>query len=118
MPYRDERSPRTPPFPRGNMDASDIKRALVVRIESLVVDLLPNGHREGHEWRCGSLSGEPGNSLAVHLTGAKAGIWCDFSTGQRGDILDLIQAILGLTMIEALDWSCRWLGLSAKPRPV
>jgi twinkle protein len=28
-------------------------------------------------------------SLKVHLTGDKAGIWQDFATGEGGDLLDL-----------------------------
>jgi len=71
----------------------------------------PAGHREGHEWRCGSIAGEPGNSLGVHLTGSKAGVWSDFSAGQKGDALDLVRAALGLDMPAALRWSCRWLGI-------
>src|SRR5438874_13353518 len=93
------------------MKAPDIARALAGRIDHLVRDLLPAGHREGHEWRCGSVAGEPGDSLGVHLTGTKAGIWCDFSTGQKGDALDLVREVLGLKMATAIRWSLRWLEL-------
>ena len=65
------------------MKAGDISRQLAARVDGLVRDLLPGGHREGHEWRCGSVAGEPGNSLGVHLTGSKAGVWSDFSAGQK-----------------------------------
>lgn len=92
--------------------AGDIARLLAERVEALVRDLLPGGHREGHEWRCGSVQGEAGHSLGVHLTGAKRGIWCDFSTGQRGDTLDLVAAVLGLSKSEAIKWAKRWLGLA------
>jgi putative DNA primase/helicase len=93
------------------MTPRDLAGLLGGRIDRLAADLLPAGHREGHEWRCGSIAGEPGHSLGLHLTGAKAGIWCDFSTGQKGDALDLVAAVLGLDMREALAWSRRWLGL-------
>jgi Toprim domain len=92
--------------------AADIARMLAGRIVELVAFLLPEGHREGHEWRCGSVAGEGGTSLGVHLDGAKAGIWCDFATGQRGDALDLVREALGITTIEALAWSRRWLGIA------
>src|SRR5437868_9020921 len=92
------------------MKAPDIAHMLAGRIDRLVGDLLPAGHREGHEWRCGSVAGEPGNSLGVHLTGTKAGVWSDFSTGQKGDALDLVREVLGLNMRKARQWSLHWLG--------
>jgi twinkle protein len=49
---------------------------------------LPRRLKHGTEWRAGSLAGEPGQSLAVHLTGAKAGVWADFNGGDGGDLLD------------------------------
>jgi Toprim domain len=95
------------------MRASDISRALAVRINSLALDLLPSGHREGHEWRVGSLAGEPGKSLGIHLAGDKAGVWSDFSTGEAGDALDLVGAVLGVDPGAAIAWSRRWLGIEA-----
>jgi Toprim domain len=93
--------------------AEDIARMLAGRIVELVGLLLPEGHREGrHEWRCGSVGGEPGGSLGVRLSGPKAGVWSDFSTGQKGDALDLVRAALGNSIVEALAWSRRWLGLA------
>jgi hypothetical protein len=94
------------------MKAPDIARMLAGRIDQLVRDLLPAGHREGHEWRCGSVAGEAGDSLGVHLTGPKAGVWGDFiSADQKGDALDLVRECLGLDMPAALCWSRRWLGI-------
>src|SRR5438270_2341672 len=93
------------------MKAPDIALMLAGRIDQLVRDLLPAGHREGHEWRCGSIAGEPGNSLGVHLTGSKAGVWSDFSAGQKGDALDLVAFVHGFSIGEAINWSRNWLGL-------
>jgi hypothetical protein len=93
------------------ISAADIARMLAERIVRLVDALLPRGHREGAEWRCGSVVGEPGYSLGVHLTGAKAGVWSDFSTGQLGDALDLVAIVLSLSKGDALRWSMVWLGL-------
>jgi putative DNA primase/helicase len=94
------------------LDAGDISRRLARRVDALVIDLLPGGHREAQEWRCGSIAGEPGHSLGVHIGGAKAGVWADFATGQRGDALNLVRAVLGLDMADALAWARRWLGLA------
>src|SRR3954453_17332110 len=93
------------------MKANDIARLLAQSIESLVVDVLPAGKREGHEWFVGSIVGEPGHSLGVHLTGVKAGVWSDFATHDSGDALDLVRAVLDVDMAEALRWSRRWLGI-------
>jgi len=92
----------------------EIAARLAARVDALVLELLPAGHREGHEWRCGSITGEPGDSLGVHLTGTKAGVWSDFSInakGSKGDTLDLVRAVHGFSMGEAIGWSRCWLGL-------
>ena len=91
--------------------ARDISRMLAARINQVVDDLLPAGHREGHEWRAGSVAGEPGHSLGVQLVGNKAGVWADFAAGISGDALDLVRHCLGLEMSDAINWSRRWLGL-------
>jgi hypothetical protein len=88
-----------------------IVQRLADRIDTLAVELLPAGRREGREWRVGNLRGDPGNSLAVHLGGARPGIWADFATGQRGDALDLVRGALELDMGEAIRWSRRWLDI-------
>ena len=93
------------------MIANDISCQLAAHVDALVRDLLPAGHREGHEWRCGSVAGEPGDSLGVHLVGNKRGVWSDFGTDQKGDALDLVREVFKLDMGEAIGWSRRWLGL-------
>src|SRR5258708_10641442 len=93
------------------LDAAEISRRLADQVGALVRDLLPEGHREGHEWRAGSMRGEPGASLGVHLTGHKAGVWSDFAAGDRGDALDLVRAVHRLELSDALTWSRRWLGI-------
>ncbi len=90
---------------------SEIVGHLTRNIAALCEYLLPNGRREGAEWRCGSTQGEPGKSLGIHLAGARAGIWCDFADGSKGDALDLIQMCLGLDKGGAVLWAKDWLGL-------
>ena len=95
-------------------DAGHISRLLAGRVGELVRELLPHGQRDGREWRVGSIAGEKGKSLAVHLTGARSGIWADFSSGERGDALDLVAATLYRgDRRQALTWSRRWLGLDS-----
>ena len=86
---------------------------LAQRAPDLVRQILPNGRRDGQEWRCGSLAGEAGQSFAVRLTGARAGVWSDFASGEAGDALDLVAAVLFHgDKREAMDWARRWMGLS------
>jgi hypothetical protein len=79
---------------------------------------------KAHEWRAGSVAGEPGHSLGVHLIGQKAGVWADFAVGTSGDALDLVRHCLGLEMADAISWSQCWLGIergnagiSSRPGP-
>jgi phage/plasmid primase-like uncharacterized protein len=48
----------------------------------------------------------------VHLTGAKAGVWCAWAVGKSGDMLDLIAACHGTSLAEALAWSRQWLNIA------
>lgn len=83
--------------------------------------LLPQGKREGSEWRAGSTDGEAGKSLGVHLTGQKAGVFCDFATGEGGDLLDLWAIVRGVGIGEACKQVAEYLGVREtrveNPRP-
>jgi hypothetical protein len=99
-------------------DAAELARGLAARITALAAELLPQGHREGHEWRCGSVAGEPGSSLGVHLAGSKAGVWSDFTSGEAGDALDLVAAArFRGDRRAAMDWARRWLGMASEAAP-
>jgi len=97
-------------------DILTIKRRLAERALDVAQMLLPAGRKETNEWRAGSVSGDKGHSLGVHLTGAKAGIWSDFSTGEGGDLLDLWCARKGLSLPQALDEARAYLGIE-RPQP-
>jgi twinkle protein len=89
----------------------ELKRELENRIEAVMQHLLPAGKRSGHEWRAGSIMGDQGQSLGVHLAGEKTGVWSDFSTGESGDVIDLWKAARGLDLVTALDEIRAWLGV-------
>jgi len=97
-------------------DIVQVKRMLASRAQAVAEHLLPNGRREGQEWRAGSTSGERGQSLGVHLSGDKAGLWKDFASGEGGDLIDLWAATQGLDLPRALDAARAWLGVS-RPEP-
>jgi len=60
----------------------------------------------GTEWRFGRKG-----SLVVQMAGTRAGLWHDFSTGEGGDLLDLIRRVRGGEIGEAFAWSRQHLGL-------
>lgn len=93
------------------MDITGVKRDLAANAHAIAELLLPNGVKEGAEWRVGSIDGERGRSLGVHLVGAKAGVWSDFSTGESGDLLDLWMRVRQVSLAEALRQAADWLGI-------
>src|ERR1043166_318957 len=92
-------------------DILGIKRALADRAGDVAQLLLPAGRKEGNEWRAGSVNGEKGQSLGVHLIGAKAGVWSELSTGESGDLLDLWMQVRRVTLTEALDGARAYIGM-------
>jgi len=90
---------------------SDISQMLADRAEATAVELLPNGKRAGKEWQAGSVDGEKGASLNVCIAGSKAGVWSDFATGERGDLMDLWATVRGVDLGEALQQAASWLGV-------
>jgi len=91
------------------MTVSEIARLLGEQADTVARHLLPNGKRDGQEWRVGSTGGEAGASLGVHLTGTKAGVWADFATGEAGDLIDLWARVrcnghVGKAVTEAKQW--------------
>lgn len=92
-------------------DVGQIKTQLANRAESIAHQLLPNGKKHGNEWCVGSINGEEGQSLKVHIRGDKAGIWNDFAVGNGGDLLDLYCAVTGSDLATALKWAKDLLGI-------
>ena len=99
------------------MTPREINALLARDAEAVVKLLLPNGKRVGHEWKCGSIAGEAGQSLSVRLIGDKAGVWGDFATGEGGDLIDLWREVNRMSVPEAIKAAKDYLGLSdEKPR--
>jgi twinkle protein len=93
------------------MNAREISERLAANAASVAEYLLPAGKRSSGEWKAGSINGEAGASLSVRLTGAKAGVWKDFASGQSGDLLDLWAAVRGQSIGEALSDAKAYLGI-------
>jgi twinkle protein len=98
-------------------DILEIKRLLASSAQSVAEMLLPGGRKNGPEWECGSIRGEKGESLKVHLAGPKAGIWQDFANpDDTGDLLDLWCAVRGVGIADAINQARSWLGISTPER--
>lgn len=80
--------------------AADIARRLADNAEAVCRHYLSNGRREGHYWMVGDVHNAPGRSLYVRLAGRTggdrpAGKWTDASSGDHGDLLDIIASSCG-----------------------
>jgi len=93
--------------------ASYVADRLADQVEAFTRDLLPNGKRDGNEYCVGSIGGEEGKSLKIHLVGEHAGQWRDWADdSQRGDLLDLLAKVKGCDITTAIDLACQYLNLS------
>lgn len=69
--------------------------------------------------RCGrTLRFESRGRISVFILGPKRGKWIDFSSGDKGDMIDLIARIRGIDPRAAIEEARRWLGLPEGARPV
>lgn len=98
------------------MNAGEISQRMAADAAAICAYLLPAGKKAGPEWKVGGTTGEPGGSLSVRMTGAKAGVWKDFQSGEGGDLLDLWAACRGLSMAEAIKEAKQYLGIKDQPR--
>lgn len=104
------------------IDFDQINSAALFALESLVHEWFPQGHKEGHEFKIGSLAGEPGRSLSINL---RTGAWKDFASDAGGsDPVSLLAAIRGVSMLdsakelgERLRTGIEAVGVSAPPKP-
>jgi len=94
------------------MTPREINQSLTLQAFEVAKMLLPQGKRDGHEWRVGNLDGDPGKSLGVRISGDKTGVWSDFATGDSGDLLDLWQKTKGISIKDAITEAKSYLGIS------
>jgi putative DNA primase/helicase len=83
------------------IDRELLKRTIRENTEPLCQHFFPNGKKAGQEWQVGSLRGEAGRTLNIHLEGDKAGVFQDFNTGERGDFVTAVKIARGLKFVEA-----------------
>jgi len=93
------------------MEIRELADRLGQHAGSICAELYPDGKVESGMFKIGSISGETGRSMSVYLHGDQAGKFMDFATGQGGDLLDIIQHINGCSLIEAMDWAKKRIGV-------
>lgn len=69
--------------------SDDLKRALNDRLDGILRQFLLQGKFYHNKFYIGDLSGKPGKSLVIELSGSKKGMWHDFATGEGGNVLGL-----------------------------
>lgn len=98
---------------RFSLAVRDIEAMLEDRMERLARELLPAGIKRGREYVVGSLGGEQGDSLSICISGGKCGWWKDFASGESGDALGLVAAVLFRSDVrKAVAWAKSWLNLT------
>lgn len=93
------------------MNAKELSALMADNAATIVEHLLPQGKKAGKEWKAGSVAGEAGQSLSVCLSGAKRGVWKDFSAGEGGDLLDLWVACRAVSVADAIRDAKAFLGV-------
>lgn len=77
-------------------DKAEVKARLISDLPRLIQEKLPKARKSGTEYRVGDLSGAKGSSTSIETAGDDAGVWHDFNTETKGDVLDLFARLEGL----------------------
>jgi len=102
------------------VNAAAVAAALAGRAEEVCRRYLPHGRRSGRYWVAGDIRGARGRSLFVRLAPpGTRGKWTDASTGEHGDLLDLVRLASGAGSLRAALAEARaFLSLPPMPAPV
>ncbi len=95
-------------------ELSDIKALLQSRALALAQQLAPDGARAGKYWiaKNPTRADRHAGSFWITVAGTAPGAWRDEATGDKGDVIGLVQYITGHDFRRALDWCRDWLGLA------
>lgn len=91
-------------------DISQLKERLNGQVLSVCKHLLPGGKQSGQKWEAGDTSGVAGKSLKVNLSGELIGVWADWASGEKGDLLDLFCKCRGIDLSSALREAADFIG--------
>ena len=105
------------------LNAFELAQRLGRQAEAVCRHYLSNGRKQGNYWQVGDVRNTPGRSMFVRLAGPESGKgavgkWTDASTGEHGDLLDVIGESLGIIdFADIAEEACRFLSLP-HPEPV
>ena len=84
------------------MKAHELNERLKDRLPQVIKHLLPGAIKRGNEYEIGSIRGEKGGSLKIHVGGPKNGLWKDFAGEEGGDLIDLWCSVRSISFPEAI----------------
>lgn len=86
---------------------AEAKAALLVILPSLLAELVPGGKHHGglYEGKNPTREDRHAGSFKVWTRGSAAGAWKDFSTGDKGDVVDLVAYVKRCSRADALAWA-------------
>lgn len=97
------------------IDFQTISSAALSSAETLVTRWLPAGRKNGHEWLCGDLHGNAGESTSINL---RTGMWADFAGDKKGgDLIALLAAIKECSQLDAAKEIAETLGIQIEHPP-
>ncbi|RKT46813.1 DUF3987 domain-containing protein [Thiocapsa rosea] len=117
-----------PAPPRGNLEGFEVRAPEPPRIdikdtaaralssaEAICRRWLPDGKRKGSEWvsRNPTRADKNPGSFSVSLT---TGLWSDFATGDKGDLVALVAYLDGTSQAEAARTLAEWIGTAPIPQ--
>lgn len=95
------------------IDFPAIAAAALASADTLISQWLPSGRRNGHEWLCGDLHGNPGESTSINL---RTGKWADFAGDLKGgDLISLYAAIHDIKQLDAAKEVGKMVGIAETP---
>ncbi|CDZ67652.1 Hypothetical protein NGAL_HAMBI2605_59330 [Neorhizobium galegae bv. orientalis] len=94
-----------------------IKEELKNRIESLCRQLLPDGRRQGRLWVAHNpVTGDFKQSAEFKVAlDRDIGAWKDWRTGEKGDVIRLVEYLHGCDFRTAVDWARDFVGIRHMP---
>lgn len=95
------------------MNARELKDKLNANIEAVANHLWPSGKKQSNYIVAGDVSGSPGKSCRICLSGDKAGLYFEGEGGEGGDLIDLWGRCRGIDQKETFRQIREWLNVPA-----
>jgi len=104
---------------KGSLDFANVNAAALAALPAILCRLLPGGKIDGHEFVALNPrrnDKRPG-SFKIRVSGARAGRWSDFATGDKGgDPISLVAYLENVSQSDAGRMLARMLGVDCEVR--